>query len=1178
MESDFRQRKTKAVTAGLSLLLSLFLLVLFAFPVPSLAQGTTGNVRGTVVDVSGAVVPDATVTITNVNTGEKRTATTSSKGAFEVTFLPPSTYNVSVSKTGFKTFTQGDVLVESGATFVVSATLEVGTVSQTVEVKAAPVQINKTTMELGGELAGISITNMPNLNLSWIGLQQSLPGVVASSDRFGNNFATDGNRTQANDYTINGMDALDLPLNTPEGTGANPLPPDAIQEVKVIDSSANPQYGRNSGATMNVVVKSGTNQWHGSAYEYYRSTHFNARSFFLPSVAPYHQHQFGATVGGPILHNKLFGFFAYQGVKQLVGGSATTTIFTPGERGGNWSSSVHGLAGTDVSPFPLYGDSASPCPVGGSQCPAGTAYSKLFSTGMIPTQDFNPVSAALMNKYVPSQPNVPGTSLYAFSNNTLLRSDQYVGTLDFHFGPNDTANFLFNLEPLNNSNTLPFTGATLPGFGQFNHENFYRYTLQETHILNPDMVNQFLIGWQRFHYLAVNPTNVVQPSSAGFTGIQPQFPATADLPHIGITGFFTLGFSDNGPQPRIDDTGEISDNFSYTRGTHNFRLGADVRRASVYNPFEFVNSGLFSFGGSGTFTTGMPGVDFLLGIPDLYEQSSGNIINARTWLIYSYLQDEWQVRRNLTLTYGIGWQIDTPTTDLYNHGVAVNAFSPGRQSTVFPTAPLGLLFPGDRGVNSSGGAVTHYNNFGPRFGFAYSPTQKFVFRGGWALEYDSAEEELTLQNLLLPPFSLIDFGAGDVGGSPSFTAPFTSVNSTPLAGAPCVNAGGTGGCTALANKYPFKAPTVGSPVDFSFYEPLSINVTSPSWDVPYVMNFNLTTQYQISQTTITTLSYVGSLGRKLEGVIEGNPYNEQTYLNECDPADAGNFTAQANSSACIRGRTNAPINFPDIGVNAPSNIFASVGTQSTFLTSNYNAFQATVEHAMSHGLYLRGAYTWSHAFDYGSSYENSYGGGGSTIDPFNQSLSYGDSQYDARQRLVLSYMYNIPDWGFHVLPRQLSGGWGFSGIATFQTGFPVALSESDYRSYQCSGAWVYYNCWDHPQTTGTALVNYGNPRNSPNHEWFNPASYTREAFGTIGNAGRNLPFHGPGINDMDFSFWKDISFRERYALRLRADLFDMWNHANFAGPSGNVVSGLFGRITNTTGNARILQISAHFQF
>jgi hypothetical protein len=1160
------------------------LLLLLGLAISGYAQGVTGNIRGTVVDTSGASIPGATVKIVNVDNGYTRTVTTSTKGTFVASLLPPGTYNVTISKSGFKSFRSTEVLLRAAATYVVDAKLQVGAISQTIQVRAAPLQVNKTTMELGGQLAGTSVTNFPLLNLNWLNLQQTLPGTVAASDRFGN-FATNGNRTQSNNYLVNGTDANDLPLNTPLTAGVNPLNPDAVQEVKVVDSTLNPQYGKNSGAIINVVTKSGTNSWHGTAYDYYRDTTFNARTFFQPTTPPFHQNQFGATLGGPIIHNKAFFFFGYQGVRLFEGGSENTPVFSAAQRAGDWSSMVLSpnttFAPNDVSPFPLFGDASSACPVsGGVKCQAGTPYGQLFSTGVIPSQDFNPVALNLMNKYVPL-PNTPeGT--YAFANNQTFVSDQYLGRIDYHISSKDSAYFYFFVQPLNNPSTLPFIGATLPGFGSVNHQNQYQYTFNETHIISPVMVNDFRFGWQRFNFVAVEPQTAVLPSSAGFTGINPQNPAVAGLPVINLTGYFSLGFSEDGPQPRIDTTSDIVDNLSFVHGQHDMKFGVDVLRSVVHNPFYFLNSGVFSFGGSGVFTTGLPGVDFLLGVPDGYNQSSGGNIDAHAWNIYSYAQDEWQVRPDLTITYGVGWQIDTPLTDLYNNGVAVNAFNPLRQSTVFPTAPRGLLFPGDAGVNSSGGVVTHFNNFAPRFGFAYNPVSKFVLRGGWGIYFDNSEEELTLQNLIAPPFELIDAGAGDVGLSPSFTQPFSSINSAPVCLANCGNSPTSAnppviqGAGSIANKYPYAPPKPGAPVNFAFYYPMSLNVTQPNFNVPYVMNFNLTTQYQVNPTTVVTIGYVGSLGRKLEGVVEGNPYVAQSYLNQCDPADAGNYTAQANSAACISGRTFGFINYPNIGVYgsaAPTNIFGSVGTQGTFLTSNYNSLQVSVEKAMSHGLYIRGAYTYAHALDYGSSFENSQG----LIDPFNYALAYGDSAYDARQRLVIEYQYNIPNWSFGVLPQRITKGWGFSGITTFQTGFPIPLTESDYRSYGCSAVITFYGCWDRPKVVGT-VTEFSNPRTSTNHLWFNPGAYAPENYGTIGNAGRNLPFHGPGINDFDMSFWKDTNIAENVMLQVRLDMFNVWNHANFANPSGNVNSSTFGEILNTTGNGRILQLAAHLYF
>ncbi|PYT77577.1 MAG: hypothetical protein DMG42_02310 [Acidobacteria bacterium] len=581
----------------------------------------------------------------------------------------------------------------------------------------------------------------------------------------------------------------------------------------------------------------------------------------------------------------------------------------------------------------------------------------------------------------------------------------------------------------------------------------------------------------------------------------------------------------------------------------------DIRRGHVANPFGFENNGAFGFSGSGPFSTGNPGSDFLLGIPDTYGQSSGSFIDASAWEYYSFIQDQWRLRPNLTFTYGIGWQIDTPLTDHFNHGVAINAFRLNQQSTVFPTAPTGLVFPGDQGITSAG-YRTHYNNFAPRIGFAWNPTRRLTVRTGWGIYYNNAEEEQTLQNLLAPPFALADLGAGDfpVFGSPGFATPFCTVN-----GAGCVT-----------QKYPYTPPAAGTPVDFAnFFEPMSLNIVDPAFNVQYAMNTQLSLQYQVSPSILATVGYVGAQGRRLEGRHEQNPYNATVCLATpgCQAGRAGEF------------------GFPGVGTLADASIFASLGAQSTFLSSNYNSLQATVEKSLSHGLSVRAAYTYSHGLDNGSSLEG--GGTNGLIVPSNFKLTYGNSAFDARHRLAAEYLYQIPDWGFHHLPSSVTKGWTFAGVTSLQAGFPIGLTDSSFRSLQCTPFASFFGCWDRPDFVKTATI-FSNPRNVGNlpnaagvnhagNYYFDPASYKHNAFGTVGTAGRNV-FHGPGINNTDLSFYKDTNITEKMKLQLRVDLFNAFNHAQFSNPSGNVNSSLFGRVTTTRIPARITQLSASFNF
>jgi len=1145
--NDMKRVLTGDSLLSLALSLVAILMVLGVF-VPSTYADANGRIRGSVVDSSGAAVVDATVKIVNVDTNLERTLTTTDVGTFDVPNLPPGIYNVIVTKSGFRTFKQSSIKLEVAATFAVTATLEVGEMSATVEVTAEKLQADTTTMQLGGELAGADLTDYPLLNRAWINLQQSLPGVVASSDRFGSNFSTNGSRTQSNNYTVNGTDSNDLPLNTPI---ANAINPDAIQEVKVVDSTLNPEYGRNSGGTLMVTTKSGTNQFHGSAFEFYRDTFMNAKNFFSTKVPPFHQNQFGGTIGGPIIKNKLFGFFSYQGTRQFQGVAQNSQVFTPAQRTGDFSGSG-ALAGT--SPVPMTGED-------GVVHPAGTSYATLFPTNHIPTVDFAPVSSNLLTKFIPL-PNPVGGTAFQYSELITSNPNQYLARVDYNLSSKDTIFFYLFIQRAKTQDTLPFLpGATtpLPGFGQFSGTKIYQYTASETHVFNQHTLNEFKVGYNRFNFDAVEPSNVVSPSSLGFTGINPQNTKANSAPRIDVTGLFTMGFSDNGPQPRLDDTAQLIDNFSYTTGKHAFKFGVDIRRGHVANPFFFDNNGAFSFAGGGAFSTGNPGADFLLGLPDSYAQSSGSFIDARAWEFYSFIQDQWRLKSNLTFTYGIGWQIDTPLTDHFNHSLAINAYRTGQQSTIFPTAPKGLLFPGDQGISPSG-YRTHYNNFAPRIGFAWHALKKLTFRAGWGIYYDNSEEELTLQNLIAPPFALIDFGAGDVGLTSSFAAPFTDQT---LA-------------TTIPNKYPFTPPAAGAAVNFNFFEPLSLNVIDPTFNTQYVMNMQLTAQYQFTPTILGTFSYVGAQGRRLEGVHELNPYNASVCL-----ATAG----------CPANRA-VEFAFPGVGTIDDGFTFASIGEQSTFLHSKYNSFQATVEKSLSHGLSLRAAYTFAHALDNGSSFE-----AGNVI-PSNFNLTYGNSAFDARHRFVAEYLYQIPDWGFHHLPSRITKGWTISGVTSLQTGFPIALSESDFRTLQCTPLISFYGCWDRPNIVAPVQT-FSNPRNvqtlpgatgvnRKGNFYFAPASFAREGctaptqpiatcgFG-IGDAGRNL-FHGPGLNNTDMSFYKDTQITEKVKIQFRADLFNAFNHAQFNNPSGNVASSLFGRVTTTRIPARISQLSLSLNF
>ncbi len=1160
--SAFRGGKRRSIWTFIFLSFVLF----SAFPSYAPAQELYARIKGVVTDATGAPVPEAQVKATNSQTGVSSTVPSAADGSFQFLQLPVGTYNVSVTKSGFTSFAENGILLVLNQVYSLPVTLQVGQVSQSVEVQASPAQVETTTTQLGTVIEARKIVDLPLNGRNWTTLQQLVPGVVAASDTNRFNFATNGSQSQQNSFLLNGVDNIDLPLNEPSIIPS----PDAIAEFNLIDSTINPEYGRNSGAILNAIIKSGTNDFHGSAFEFYRDTFLNGRNLFQQSAPVFHQNQFGGTLGGPVWKNHTFFFVSYQGTRfrqPESGVSQQTTVFNGSERNGLFPDIA---ASSGTSPFRLTGEN-------GVSYPAGTPYSTIFPTGHIPTADFNSISSNLLSKYVPL-PNAPGNQ-YSFNPLTAGTQDQGIARIDHTFNPQNAVWGALTIEHTPNTQTLPFnifnTGSTLPGFGQINTEDFKQATADWTHTFNASTLNEFRIAYLRFNYNSVAPQNPALPSTFGFTGINPQGASVAGAPVVAITGFFDLGFSANGPQPRIDETYEITDSFSKVVANHTLKIGFDGKRYNVDNPFYGNNNGTFTFGGNGQYSTGNPGADFLLGIPDSYSQGSGGWIVARSYEYYSYVQDSWRVRPNLTLNYGAGYQIDTPLVNQHFNGLDVNCFRPGQQSSVFPTAPQGLLFPGDQGCSSSG-YYNHYDHVGPRFGFAYSPgssaDKKFVIRGGFGIYFNRSEEELTLQNLGAVPFALTSTGIGDALGSPSFANPFTDI--------------ATG--QSIPNKFPFVPAKKGSNVDFSNFEPLSINVVNPDFTSPYAMNFNFNVQHELPGAMILQVGYVGALGRHLELTYEGNPIS---------PAGAA---ACAADPACVTDKLFQHRDYPSHAQFAPGDIFGSIGTQATLGVSSYNSLQVSLNKHLNHGLTFLAAYTWSHSIDDTSSYETS-SNGIRGLNPYNFALNKGDSSYDARQRFVISYDYAVPRvsrfWNNSVT-RTVLDGWHLAGITTLQTGFPILMADSEFRSLTCDTFNYGYGCWDapnlvssptslDPRTSSEVNSTKGAQSTAKPYYWFNPNDFSREAIGVLGNEGRNN-FHGPGINNTDLVLSKRmyLDSESKRFIELRLEGYNVFNHTQFSpistaaggsGVNGDLNSSNFGRVL-AAASGRTIQLGAKFYF
>jgi Carboxypeptidase regulatory-like domain len=1168
----------------LAALCSLFVAAVLALALPSAAKADNeyASIRGTVTDASGGVVPDAAITVTNPDTGITQRAFTGKDGTFSILQVQIGDYTLKAEKAGFKTFATTKIHLEINQVYVADIKMDIGEFTQVVTVESNGVQVETSTPQLGSVIDSNQILNMPLLGRNWLQLQQLEPGVQSASDRFGTgtgggNFSTNGAQSQMNSFLVDGTDSNDIVLNTQTFN----VSPDAIQEFREVTSTVNPEYARATGSVVNAVTKSGTNSFHGDAFEFYRTPDLNGRNFFQQEKQIFHQNLFGGTIGGPVIKNHTFFFFSYQGNRFTAPQNAPseTPVYPSSPLTGTLV--FPGLStSAKLSPFALTGDN-------GTVFPAGTPYSTVFSNGTIPTADINPISNTLVTKFVPLPNTVAnGVPSFQFSPSLAGTQDQYLVRIDQTFNAKDSIWGSYLQDSTPTTETIPFvgTGASLPGFGEIDSAHFKFLTLAWNHVINDHMLNELRGGWDRFNFGAVFPQNPALPSSVGFTGITPQITEGVGLPVINVAGLFDLGFTQDGPQPRIDQNFELADNFSVTHGRHTMKFGIDFRRWYVKNPFAAQNDGFYNFAGTGAYSTGVPGADFLLGIADSYSQGSGTRADERAQQYYSYAQDEFKIKSNLTLTYGLGWTVDTPMIDVAFDGHAQLAFRPGEQSTVFPNAPAGIVYGGDPGANPAG--TTHFKDFGPRLGFAYSPNWdgplgwltggagKTSIRAGYGIYYSRSESEQGDQVLGMPPFAITSRGAGSLivsptlNGSPSFANPYADI----------------AGNGSVPNPFPFAGPpanvqftTAGGYLPIYTFCCASLDIGTRD---PVLYNYNLTIQRQVNSTTVVTLGYVGSAGRHESVAL---PVNIATNTAPCS---AEPLTCNASSQATI---------FPN-DFKLPANIYGPIDTIFSIGNSNYNSFQASVNKHLSHGLQFTAAYTWAHSLDDASGFENSgFGGSNAGFGGFGSvrasnpycfpRCDYASSAFDGRNRLVISYFYQIPGTHGSNWVSRATNGWTIAGITTFQGGFPLDVVNTADPSLGCQQNGEDFACWDVPNQVGA--VKKLNPRTNGN-AWFNASAFAPvvlapgtpvNSAAAYGNASRNV-VPGPGRNNWDFQLFKDTRINERMRVELRAEVYNIFNHTQF-NPQFIITDinqgASFGQATAAY-DARETQLAAKFYF
>jgi hypothetical protein len=924
---------------------------------------------------------------------------------------------------------------------------------------------------------------------------------------------------------------------------------DSIAEFRLITNSFDAEFGRFSGSVMNAITKSGTNSFHGDVFEFLRNTDLDGRGFFDLAVPKLDRNQFGFAFGGPAIKNKLFWFTDYQGTRQNQGlSSSIITLPTADQRNGIFAPG--GFTGTVVGTYwaGLLSQKL------GYPVTAGESYNSVFPNGVIPQSVISPIATNILNAYVPL-PNAGGNEYVSPQPVGVTNDDKIGERVDFI---NKATGNWFGYYHHDAANVLT-PGTFSPGNGNLNTlttQGAQEGVLANILPISPTLVNEARLTFTRAIFFSGVPTySNVSLSSLGFVtgagtlGIVPN--AGVFLPSFNLNNFSTPG---SGIGKLFDTTYHGSETLTKIWGSHTFKFGGEFSYFQV-NQRNFGGAN-FTFNGS---ETGSDIADLLLGAPQQYIQASQQELDARSRYGAAFAQDSWRVASNLTINMGLRWEVSMPWYDTQNR---IQALVPGEQSVQYPGAPTGLLYPGDPGIPSTL-APTTYGNFGPRLGIAWSPKASGGFLG-WLVGgpgKTSIRAAAGIYYTAVQEQSLVE-EAGD--------APFGQYwvsSAPPLFNEPFVTRA-TG--VSQGQRFPFIYPAPGSAAaknyNFSIFEPLT---SEPGYAInnklPYAEHFNLSIQRQLDISTVLTVAYVGTEGHRLIAHYEANPGNAALCLSlmgsgvlagtqQCGPYQENDTFTQPNGNQVYGTR---PILGQDFSWNQH---VADVAN------SDYNSLQITVQRRAKR-LTLLTAYTWSKSIDDTSSYNGS-------MNFSNFALSRALSSFDVPNNFVASYNFSVPFDKISALPKRLTEGWTLNGITHIASGFPVPIYMTGDLSLVGTGSsYGEDNGVDRPNYIG-GLGLTENVRNTPNHQLFNASAFTPEALGTIGNSAPDF-FHGPGQFQTDLGVQKITRIHEDMSFLIRAEFFNVFNHAQFINPSGNFSSPQFNQVTSAM-PGRIGQVSAKF--
>ena len=1071
------------------------LVATLTFAIGSL-HAQNSRVSGRILDPSESSVSGALVTLTRIETGDHRETVSTAEGYYDFPLLIPGTYSVTAEKAGFEKQTHTGIQVETGEITSVDLSLAIGSITQTVIVDAAIPQLKTESAAVADVVENQTITDMPLLDRRSSQLQRLSGFVVPNGAGSGATVAIAGGRGNNANYLIDGGTAQNVTLGVPALVFDPPV--ESMQEFNISISNYAAELGRSGGGVIQMTTKSGTNDFRGSLYEYFRNDALNTRTFFAANIPPLRYNLFGATLGGPIVKNKTQFFFNYEGRRQIASGTAVLNVPTAAEDAGNFS------ADSMIVRDPIT--------------------QKPFPHNIIPSSRLDAVGSKLALFY--PLPNVPGATsgkgnfVANYPSSTVV--NDYVARVDHTFSDNNRMFIRFLGEPSHIAISSVFPAAAIDPVGNNQLSHYYNLSGTYYHNFTSTVINEARYTYTNRKLFVTSAgvgSNINQ--QIGLTGVDPTF-----APTVVVNGFQTLGSPTL--QQRLQGPirgDQAADNLTMVRGQHFIKFGLEYRYSSNLDKYSPTAGGAFQFN---NVATGSSLASLELGWVTQAGLLATYPLHSRADTYDAFIQDDWRVTPNLTLNYGLRWDIDQPRWETNNRQ---NSFNPTAINPVSGTPGI-ITFAGVNGVSKY---ANHWdlNNFGPRLGFAYKIRDNWVLRGGGALLYLGEYDQAT------PIVASTGFSTQGNFVSPDngMTDAFILANGLPpvLSPTPAQLTAGYG-AVPIRNK-----PTT------------SVSYFNPDRATGYLYQASLDIQHQFAGSLLVDIGYLGTFGHHL--AAPDLQSIDQVPTNLLGPGNAQLRRPFPQFS-------NVQIIAPDVGA------------------SKFNGINIGIDKRYSAGLLFKANYTYSKMLDNVDSRDElaAFAGVGAFTNYYNQQNDWGLSGNDIRHRFVVSSIYELPFGRArrYAIPNKAldiaAGGWSAGLIGELRSGTPLS-------PFMLTNNTVSFSDGERPNVVADPNLDTSRSKGVKLAEWFNVGAFAAPAQYTFGNAGRTFG-SGPGAITVDASLLKDFAVVERVTLQFRAEALNLANHPNFANPDTRFGSATFGQITKLVpGNqSRVLQLGLRLRF